>query len=59
MDTAHDPALPLGQAEGGMAQDIEDFPAAGRPQAVQVSTPVQGVPYASTDWETAVVTAGS
>ena len=39
VDKASDPSLPLGQVELGRAQDSKDFPAAGRPQAVQVSAP--------------------
>ena len=41
-DTIQDPALPLGQAEVGRAQDSEDSLAARCPQAVQISTPAPG-----------------
>ena len=41
-DTAHDLALPAGQAEVGRAQDSKDPPATGCPQAVQVSAPPPG-----------------
>ena len=40
MDKAGDPAVPLGQAEVRRAQDSENSPAAGCPQAVQVTAPV-------------------
>ena len=36
-DKANGPVFPLGQAEVGRAQDREDSPAPGHPQAVQIS----------------------
>ena len=38
-DTAQDLALPLGQPEARRAQGSKDTPAAGRPGAVQISSP--------------------
>ena len=39
VDTAQDPAVPLGQAEAGRTKDSEDTAAAGHLRAVQISAP--------------------
>ena len=48
--TAQDPVVPPGQEETGKAQDTEDPPAAGCPQAVQISTQPWSI-QANADWE--------
>ena len=59
-DKAWDPALSLGQAEAGKAQDSENSVVTGHPQAVQISAPASpGSIKASADRENEVVTAGS